>query len=74
MAHTPKGVDQGEHASKTRPGHSTGQDARSALDRGRQVAVRDKKARFTALLHHVDVDRLRNAYRAINPPRRGWTR
>lgn len=31
------------------------------------MAVRDKKARFTALLHHVDVDRLRNAYRAINP-------
>jgi hypothetical protein len=33
----------------------------------RQVAVRDKEARFTALLHHVDVDRLRDAYRAINP-------
>jgi len=33
----------------------------------RQVAVRDKEARFTALLHHVDLDRLRVAYRAINP-------
>jgi retron-type reverse transcriptase len=25
------------------------------------------KARFTALLHHVSVDRLREAYRALNP-------
>jgi group II intron reverse transcriptase/maturase len=33
----------------------------------RQVAVRDKEARFTALLHHVDLDRLRAAYRGINP-------
>ena len=54
-------------ASKTRPGHSAGSDASSALDRVRRVAERDKEARFTALLHHVDVDRLRTAYRAINP-------
>jgi RNA-directed DNA polymerase len=54
-------------ASKTRPGHSAGQGASSALDRVRQVAKKDKEARFTALLHHVDVDRLRAAYRAINP-------
>lgn len=33
----------------------------------RQKARRDKKARFTALLHHVDVDRLREAYRVVNP-------
>jgi RNA-directed DNA polymerase len=39
----------------------------SALDRVRQKARRNKKERFTALLHHVDVDRLRDAYRAINP-------
>jgi len=31
------------------------------------VAQKDKEARFTALLHHVDVDRLRAAYRAIRP-------
>jgi len=31
------------------------------------VARRDKDARFTALLHHIDVDRLRAAYRAISP-------
>jgi RNA-directed DNA polymerase len=62
-----RGSTKGNTASKTRPGLSAGQDAPSALDRVRQVAVRDKKARFTALLHHVDVDRLRDAYRAINP-------
>jgi RNA-directed DNA polymerase len=39
----------------------------TGLDRVREVARRDKDARFTALLHHVDVDRLRAAYRAISP-------
>jgi len=36
--------------------------ASSGLDRVREVARRDKKVRFTALLHHVDVERLRQAY------------
>jgi hypothetical protein len=31
------------------------------------VAATDKDARFTALLHHVDVDRLRAAYFALRP-------
>ncbi len=39
----------------------------SGLDRVREVARQDKAARFTALLHHVDVSRLRVAYRALNP-------
>jgi group II intron reverse transcriptase/maturase len=58
---------KGNAASKTRPGHGAGQGALSALDRVRQKARTDKKERFTALLHHVDVDRLREAYRALNP-------
>ncbi|MGI8505401.1 MAG: group II intron reverse transcriptase/maturase [Solirubrobacteraceae bacterium] len=33
----------------------------------RQVAQKDKDAKFTALLHHVDVDRLRAAYFALRP-------
>jgi len=41
--------------------------ASSALDRVRRVARKDRDARFTALLHHVDVDRLRAAYRALSP-------
>jgi hypothetical protein len=40
----------------------------SALDRVRQAARRDRKQRFTALLHHVyDVERLRAAYEGLNP-------
>jgi hypothetical protein len=31
----------------------------------REVARGDKEARFTALLHHVDLDRLRAAYWAV---------
>src|SRR6266511_770851 len=58
---------EGNTASKPRPGHSAGAGAPSALDRVREVARRDKHARFTALLHHVDVDRLRMAYWAIRP-------
>jgi len=39
------------------------QDAPSALERVRQAARRDRKLRFTTLLHHVyDVDALREAY------------
>lgn len=34
----------------------------SALARVRQAARRNKDAKFTALLHHVTVDRLRNAF------------
>jgi RNA-directed DNA polymerase len=54
-------------ASETRPGRRAGQDVSSKLDRVRRVAQKDKEARFTALLHHVDVDRLRAAYWALNP-------
>jgi len=33
----------------------------------REVARKEKDAKFTALLHHVDLDRLRAAYSALNP-------
>jgi RNA-directed DNA polymerase len=62
-----RGLREGNAASKTRPGHSAGQDAPSALGRVRRIAQQDKEARFTALLHHVDIDRLRAAYWALNP-------
>ena len=58
---------KGNAASETRPGPSAGLGVSSDLDRVRQVARRDKQVRFTALLHHVTVDRLREAYRAIRP-------
>ena len=48
-----RGSAKGNTDGKTRPGRSAGPGVSSALDRVRQVAVRDKEARFTALLHHV---------------------
>ena len=62
-----RGLAKENTASKTRPGHRAGSGASSALDRVREVARRDKEARFTALLHHVSVDRLRSAFWAIRP-------
>jgi len=53
--------------SKTRPGLRAGVSVPSALDRVRRVAQQDRNAWFTALLHHVDVDRLRAAYWALEP-------
>jgi RNA-directed DNA polymerase len=61
------GSDEGNAASETRSGPSAGTGALGDLDRVRRVARKDKDARFTALLHHVDVDRLRAAYWAIRP-------
>jgi hypothetical protein len=58
---------EGNAASETRPGLRAGVSVSSELDRVRRVARQDKDARFTALLHHVTVDRLRAAYRAISP-------
>jgi RNA-directed DNA polymerase len=62
-----RGPAEGNTASETRPGRCAGQRVSSDLDRVRQVAREDKDVRFTALLHHVTVDRLREAYRAISP-------
>src|SRR6266508_1408609 len=62
-----RGLAKGNTDSTTRPGHSADLSVPSGLDRVRHAARRDKEARFTALLHHVDVDRLRSAYWAIRP-------
>jgi group II intron reverse transcriptase/maturase len=62
-----RGLAKGNAASETRPGRRAGQGASTDLDRVRRVARKDKGARFTALLHHVDVDRLRAAYFALRP-------
>src|SRR5580658_1369455 len=53
-----KGNTGKQNASRTQ----SRTDAPSALERVRKAAKADKKKRFTALLHHVDVDRLREAY------------
>jgi RNA-directed DNA polymerase len=62
-----RGPAKGNAASETRPGHRAGVSVPSELDRVRRVARKDEDARFTALLHHVTVDRLWSAYRAIRP-------
>ena len=53
-----RGRAMGNADSETRPGRSAGQGVPGGLDRVREVAARDKEARFTALLHHVTVHRL----------------
>jgi RNA-directed DNA polymerase len=58
---------EGNTDRPTRTGLSAGQRVPSGLDRVREVARRDKEARFTALLHHVDLARLWAAYSGINP-------
>lgn len=54
-----KGNEVEQNASRTQ-GRNHG--ALSALDRVREKARQDKEAKFTALLHHVSIDRLRKAY------------
>ncbi len=62
-----RGPAKGNTDDPTRPGRRAGQGVSSGLDRVREVARKDKEARFTALLHHVDLPRLWAAYAAINP-------
>lgn len=56
-----KGNTEGQNVPRTQRRTSTN----SALDRVREAARKDKKQRFTALLHHVTIDRLRQAYLAL---------
>ena len=58
---------KGNTASETRPGRSAGPGVSSELGRVRQIAQGDKEARFTALLHHVSLERLWMAYRDLSP-------
>ena len=57
-----KGIDQGKRrANPTRAGHSAGK--RCGGWRGvREAAKRDQKMRFTALLHHITPQMLRDSY------------
>jgi group II intron reverse transcriptase/maturase len=59
-----KGNTDQHNASRTQ---SRDVDASSALGRVRRVAQQDRETRFTALLHHVTLDRLRTAYWALSP-------
>jgi RNA-directed DNA polymerase len=62
-----RGLAEGNTDGPTRPGHRAGQGVPSGLDRVREVARKDKDARFTALLHHVSFERLWKAYWDLSP-------
>jgi RNA-directed DNA polymerase len=62
-----RGLAEGNTDGPTRPGLRAGSGVPSGLDRVREVARRDKDARFTALLHHVSLERLVLAYWALSP-------
>jgi len=56
---------KGNTSQQTTPRTQSRTGVPHALERVRQAARRDKKAKFTALLHHVTVDRLRQAYKEL---------
>lgn len=63
-----RGLAKGNSVGGTAPRTQCRAGVSSALDRVRQAARRDRKQRFTALLHHVyAIERLRAAYAALNP-------
>jgi group II intron reverse transcriptase/maturase len=61
-----RGLAKGNPSQQTAPRTQSRAGAPNALARVREVAERDRKGRFTALLHHVyKVDHLRAAYFAL---------
>jgi hypothetical protein len=60
---TTEGNADEQNADRTQRRNPT---APSELARVRERARKDKKAKFTSLLHHVTIDRLRDAYRALS--------
>jgi RNA-directed DNA polymerase len=62
-----RGPAKGNTDGETPAGLGAGVRVSSGLDRVREVARRDRRTRFTALLHHVDLGRLRRAYWDLNP-------
>ena len=62
-----RGLRKGNAASKTRPGLRAGRARQARWIACAEWHRQDKDVRFTALLHHVDVDRLRAAYWAFGP-------
>jgi RNA-directed DNA polymerase len=60
-----RGPAKGNTDSQARSGLGAGTRVLGGLDRVRQVAVRDKEVRFTALLHHVTVELLGEGFKAL---------
>jgi RNA-directed DNA polymerase len=57
-----RGRAKGNTGRQNAPRTQSRVGAPSALDRVREVARRDRKTRFTALFHHLTIDRLREAF------------
>jgi hypothetical protein len=60
-----RGLAKGNTGGQNAPRTQSRSRAPSALDRVRHAAIRNKQMRFTALLHHVDIERLRGAFHAL---------
>ena len=60
-----RGLAKGNASEQNAPRTQCRTCVPSALDRVRQAAKRNKGMRFTALLHHVDAQRLREAYESL---------
>jgi group II intron reverse transcriptase/maturase len=60
-----RGLAKGNTSQRNAPRTQRRTSAPSELERVRQAARKDRKARFTALFHHVTVDRLREAFFAL---------
>jgi len=61
-----RGRTKGNRGQQNAPRTQSRTSAPSALDRVREAARRNKKAKFTALLHHVTIDRLRSCFQAVH--------
>jgi group II intron reverse transcriptase/maturase len=63
-----RGLAEGNSPKRSTPRTQRRAGVSHAPERVRQAARRDRKQRFTALLHHVyAIERLRAAYEALNP-------
>ena len=60
-----RGLIKGNTSKQNAPRTQGRTSAHSALERVRKAAKTDKKMRFTALPHHVSIDRLRAAYLSL---------
>lgn len=60
-----RGLAKGNANQQNTPRTQRRTSVPSALDRVREVARRDRKAKFTALFHHLTIDRLRAAFIAL---------
>ncbi len=61
-----RGSAKGNAAQQNAHRTQSRDSAPSALSRVRQIALKDKKARFNALLHHMTIDSLSAAFHALS--------